>query len=200
VNINGVEIFNKISDAMLADFERLTNKYYGEYVAMGFNPESQVKAMKQLGIAVSFLYPTFGLNMTSIDTLDPQLAGALTRAYNNWLRDFCSYDPQMLRGVGAINRHDPTEMVTELRRVAAFGWRGVCLRPNPVKGRLLSDPAYEPFWTEGERLGINVGLHEGTHCRLPATGADRFNPRFALLMHALLELRTPTKDFYRPSA
>lgn len=180
VKVDGVEIFTKISDDMLADFERLTNKYYGEYVAMGFNPESQVKAMKKLGVDVAFLYPTFGLNVTSIDTMDPKLAGALTRAYNNWLHDFCNYDTKVLRGVGAINRHDPEEMVPELRRVAEFGWKGVFLRPNPIKGRLLSDPAYEPFWTECERLGISVGLHEGTHCRLPATGADRFHTRFAL--------------------
>ena len=82
VQVDGVEIFTKISDDMLADFERLTNKYYGEYVAMGFNPESQVKALKKLGVDVSFLYPTFGLNVTSIDTMDPKLAGAFTRAYN----------------------------------------------------------------------------------------------------------------------
>jgi predicted TIM-barrel fold metal-dependent hydrolase len=71
-------------------------------------------------------------------------------------------------------------MVSQLQQIADFGWKAVYLRPNPTKGRLLSDPVYEPFWTECERLGIAVGIHEGTHSRLPTTGADRFNTRFAL--------------------
>jgi predicted TIM-barrel fold metal-dependent hydrolase len=71
-------------------------------------------------------------------------------------------------------------MVPELKRVAEFGWKAVYLRPNPVKGRMLGDPAYEPFWSECEKLNIAVSIHEGTHCRLPSAGADRFNTRFAL--------------------
>ena len=54
------------------------------------------------------------------------------------------------------------------------------MRPNPVKGRLLSDPAYEEFWTECENLGIAVGLHEGSHSHLPTAGSERFNTRFSL--------------------
>ena len=71
-------------------------------------------------------------------------------------------------------------MVSELERIADFGWKAVYLRPNPVKGRLLSDPAYEPFWSECEKLAIAVSLHETTHSRVPSAGADRFHTRFAL--------------------
>lgn len=147
-----------------------------------FDSESHVRAMKQMGIDICFIYPTHGLWILAVDSMPSALAGAFTRAYNNWLRDFCSYDSQILRGVGIINLHAPEEMVLELQRVAEFGWKAVMLRPNPVKGRLLSDPAYELFWTRCEQLGIAVGIHEGTHSRLPTTGADRFNTRFA--MHA----------------
>ncbi len=114
--------------------------------------------------------------------MNPQLAVALTRAYNNWLHDFCKYDKQILKGVGAISLHEPKEMVGELRRIASFGWKAVFIRPNPIKGRILSHPAYEPFWAECERLNIAVAIHEGTHGRLPTTGTDRFDTRFG--MHA----------------
>ncbi len=133
-----------------------------------------------MGVDISFVYPTYFSWIIAIDNMAPQLAGAFVRAYNNWLRDFCSYDPQILRGVGVVNPHAPEEMVTELQRVADFGWKAVFLRPNLVKGRSLSSPAYEPFWTKCEELGIAVSLHEGTHSRLPTAGADRFNTRFAL--------------------
>lgn len=144
-----------------------------------FDPESQVRAMMQLGVDISFVYPTFGLVLFAVDSMNAQLAGALIRAYNDWLHDYCNFDPELLRGVGAINLHAPDEMIPELHRIAEWGWKAIFLRPNPVKGRMLSDPAYEPFWSECENLGIAVGIHEGTNSRLPAAGADRFNTRFA---------------------
>ena len=182
MKIEGEKIYYNISDEIWAEGLRMRIRDYTNYEVNSFDPESQVKAMQKMGVDIEFLYPTVGLWLLSIDKMDSQLAGALTRAYNNWLRDFCSYDTQVLKGVGAINLHDPEEMVPELRRIAEFGWKAIFLRPNPVKGRSLCDPAYEPFWTECERLGIAVSLHEGTHSKLPTTGSDRFNTRFA--MHA----------------
>lgn len=182
LKVNGEHIYYKISQAMWDEGIKATLRDLDKYKEFGYDPESQVKAMKDMGVDISFLYPSVGLWMLAIDTMEPALAAALTRAYNNWLRDFCSYDSQLLRGVGAICLHEPETMVSELQRVADFGWKAVFLRPNPVKGRLLSDPAYEAFWTECERLNVAVSLHEGTHSRLPTTGSDRFHSRFA--MHA----------------
>lgn len=152
------------------------NAYFNRY-----SPESQLQAMEQMGVDIAFLYPTYGLWLFAIDSLPAEVIGAFTRAYNTWLyEEFCSYDPDRLRGVGAVNQHDPEGMVKELHRIANFGWKAVFLRPNPVKGRILSDPAYEPFWAECEALDIAVGLHEGTHSLLPTTGTDRFHTQFAL--------------------
>jgi predicted TIM-barrel fold metal-dependent hydrolase len=136
--------------------------------------------MDEEGIDVAALLPTFAAALLSIDTMEGELAWAFAQAYNRWLRDFCSVAPQRLRGVGLISRHTPERMVADLEQIAAFGWTTVVLRPNPLKGRLLSDPAYEPFWSACEQLAINVVLHEGTHTRLPAAGADRFTTHFAL--------------------
>ncbi|MEQ8999724.1 MAG: amidohydrolase family protein [Coleofasciculus sp. B1-GNL1-01] len=184
ITIQGEKIYRKISN----DVHNYAVKNIGRNhptlgIPNGFDSESQVRAMMQMGVDISFLYPSLGLWVMGIDSMTPQLAGAFTRAYNNWLHDFCSYNPQILKGVGAINLHDPEEMIPELHRVVAFGWNAVFLRSNPVQGRLLSDPTYEPFWTECEALGVAVGIHEsGSHSRLPTTGADRFNTRFG--MHA----------------
>ncbi|MBE9044820.1 amidohydrolase [Pleurocapsales cyanobacterium LEGE 10410] len=182
--IAGEKVYYKISpeagQKLRSDHEQLIEQHYQNFLLSNFNPESYVKVMKQTGVDMAFLYPTYGQWLWAIDSMPALLAGAFTRAYNNWLRDYCSYDPQVLRGVGAINLHSPEEMVPQLHQIADNGWRAVYLRPNPVKGRLLSDSEYEPFWTECERLGIAVGLHEGTHSRLPTIGSDRFSTRFAL--------------------
>jgi predicted TIM-barrel fold metal-dependent hydrolase len=146
-----------------------------------YNPESHVQSMTQMGIDVAFIYPNYGLWLFAIDSLPAEVMGAFVRAYNTWLyEEFCSYDPARLKGVAAVNQHDPEDMVKELHRMANLGWKAVFLRPNPVKGRILSDPAYEPFWAACEDLDMAVGIHEGHWSRLPTTGADRFNTRFAL--------------------
>ncbi|WP_199248172.1 amidohydrolase family protein [[Phormidium] sp. ETS-05] len=180
LKIKGEQVTHKISQQVRDEGANQIVKAHPMSVLHGFDSESHVRAMQEMGIDISFIYPTYGLWLLAVDRMEPQLAGAFTRAYNNWLQDFCSYDPYKLRGVGAINRHAPEEMVLELERIANFGWKAVYLRPNPVKGRLLSDPAYEAFWAKCEEFDIAVGLHEGTHSLLPTTGADRFDTRFAL--------------------
>ena len=182
MKVEGKKIYQKISDEIWAEGIKVTIRDYAKRGRFGTDPESQVKAIKRMGVDISFLYPTIGLWLLAIEDMNPQLAVALTRAYNNWLHDFCNFDRQILRGVGAISLHEPKEMVRELQHIASFGWKAVFIRPNPLKGRILSDPAYEPFWAECERLNIAVAIHEGTHGRLPTTGTDRFNTRFA--MHA----------------
>ncbi|NES05015.1 MAG: amidohydrolase [Okeania sp. SIO2F4] len=182
LKIDNEVIVHKLSNEVKVAGTKQITQIYPVSAINRFDSESHVRAMKEMGIDVSFIYPTYGLWILAVDSMQPALAGAFTRAYNNWLQDFCSYNPQILKGVGLINLHSPEEMVTELERIAGFGWKAVMIRPNPVKGRLLSHPSYEPFWTKCEQLGIAVAIHEGTHSRLPTTGADRFNTRFA--MHA----------------
>lgn len=145
-----------------------------------FSSEAYLEAIAEIGCDIAFLYPTFGLWILYIDRMESNLAGAYVRAYNNWLRDFCALNPQILHGVGVVNQHDPAEMVSELQRIHQFGWKAVMLRPNPIKGRLLSDPLYEEFWAECDRLDIAIAIHEGSHARVPSTGQDRFNTRFGI--------------------
>ncbi|WP_428266885.1 amidohydrolase family protein [Haliangium sp.] len=144
----------------------------------GRDPQGQLAAMDEEGVDLAFIYPTVGSFLLAIDDMAADVAAAFARAYNDWLRDFCSAAPERLRGVGLLSRHDPVDLVSELDRVADFGWTAVVLRPNPVKGRTLSHPDYEPFWAACERRSIAVSIHEGAHSRLPTVGSDRYDTRF----------------------
>ncbi|MBU8898649.1 amidohydrolase [Corallococcus sp. H22C18031201] len=179
--LDGQPAWNKVSERAHVEMAWTLYQRQGS-LAVGASPQGQLRAMERTGLDVAFLYPTSALFLLRIDSMAPERATAFTRAYNDWLRDFCRANPERLRAVGAIPLHDPAAMVPELERVAGFGWKAVVLPPNPVRGRTLSHPDHEPFWSACERLGIAVALHEGTHARLPATGADRFDTRFA--MHA----------------
>ncbi|NEQ97074.1 MAG: amidohydrolase [Cyanothece sp. SIO2G6] len=181
MKIKGESITEKISQQVRDEGNKQMMQAHPQAYLNRYSAEAHIQAMLQMGIDISFIYPTYGLWLFAIDALPPNVIGAFVRAYNTWLyEEFCSYDPDRLRGVGAINLHAPDEMVKELHRIANFGWKAVFLRPNPVKGRILSDPIYEPFWAACEDFDLAVGIHEGTHSRLPTTGADRFHTRFAL--------------------
>ncbi|MGJ5672247.1 MAG: amidohydrolase family protein [Nostochopsis sp.] len=181
MKIQGEDIVEKISQQVREEGDRQMMQAHPNAYFHRYDPESHLQAMLEMGVDIAFIYPTYGLWLFAIDSMPKEVVGAFTHAYNTWLyEEFCSYAPDKLKGVGAINLHAPEQMVSELHRIADFGWKSVFLRPNPVKGRLLSDRAYEPFWTACEELGIAVGIHEGTHSRLPTTGADRFHTRFAL--------------------
>jgi predicted TIM-barrel fold metal-dependent hydrolase len=177
--LNGEPVMHKLSQRAQLELAMASTTRAGQLQA-GACPAAQLAAMDASGIDIAYLLPTFATYLLGVDTIDAALASAFARAYNDWLRGFCGANPARLRGVGLVSPHDPAQMVPELERVAAFGWTAVVMRPNPVKGRLLSNPAYEPFWTACEKLGVAVAIHEGTHTRLPTAGADRFETRFAL--------------------
>ncbi|AUX23791.1 hypothetical protein SOCEGT47_043210 [Sorangium cellulosum] len=177
--VNGRPLFNKMSERAWLELSLAAYGQIGQRIGVQV-PRSHLEILDRSGIDVAFLFPTYALLLLAFDDLDPVVASAYARAYNTWLRDYCSVDPRRMQGVGVISPHDPRQMVPELHRVIGFGWKAVVLRPNPVKGRKLDDPAYEPFWAACERASVAVAIHEGTHAHLPAAGSDRFTTRFAL--------------------
>ena len=98
--------------------------------------------------------PAGGLFTLGDSDLDPALATAISRAYNDWLADFCGGGPSTssggrLFGAAMIPPQDIEGAVAEARRaVKELGFRTVFVRPNPVAGRNWHDPHYDPLWAE----------------------------------------------------
>jgi predicted TIM-barrel fold metal-dependent hydrolase len=128
--------------------------------ARGYDSESHVAAMDIEGIDVAVIYGTRGRQVQMHDDLDPEVAAALARAHNNWTRDFCSYSPERLKFAAQISFHDVGLAVREARRaVRELGAVAVIGNPNPVRGRHIHDPEFEPLWTAIEELEVPVGFH-----------------------------------------
>ena len=79
---------------------------------------------------------------------------------------------------------DPAGAAAEVRRAHdELGFPAAFVRPNPCRGRSLSDRAYEPIWEAAEEVGMTIGIHEGSSVIVPTLGSDRpFNP---LILHAV---------------
>src|SRR3977135_2268053 len=66
----------------------------------GFDPHARIVDMESDGIDAAFLYPSLGLFTGAVEA--PDLAGAMCRAYNRWLADYCK--PYLHRPLGGARR------------------------------------------------------------------------------------------------
>ncbi|MGH7933883.1 MAG: amidohydrolase family protein [Candidatus Binataceae bacterium] len=142
-----------------------------------YDPHARVKDMDAEGIDAAFLYPSLGSGFASIR--DVELAAAACRAYNNWMADFCRPYPDRLFSIAPIPLQDVGKGIAEMRRVVkAQGVKAVMVRPNPSNGRLLSDPAYDPFWTEAQELNCTIAVHSAISGDMPTAGFERYHDFF----------------------
>ena len=87
---------------------------YAASEAAGWDAASQVAAMDAEGLDMAVLYPSRGLFVLGLDSveqvgpdgLEPEYATAIARAYNNWMKDFCDVAPDahVRRGHGRAPR------------------------------------------------------------------------------------------------
>jgi predicted TIM-barrel fold metal-dependent hydrolase len=137
------------------------------------DPKDRLRAMERDGIERGLLFPSAGLYLPSVE--EEAYAAALCRAYNNWLYDYCNTDPKRLMGVGVVPVQDVKLAIEEARRaVNELGFKGIFVRPNPVKGRNIDDPYYDPLYRTIVELAVPLLVHEGSGAFLPTAGADRF--------------------------
>ena len=126
----------------------------------GFDPHERIKDLDLDGIDAVFLYPSVGLFSGAID--DPDLARAMCRAYNLWLKDFCAPYPDRLFPVAMLPMQSIDYAIEEMCFARKeLDMRGGFLRPNPYNGRMAGHPDYDPFWTEAQELDFCIGFHEG---------------------------------------
>jgi uncharacterized protein len=128
--------------------------------ARGYDAETHLGAMDIEGIDVAIVYGTRGRQVLMHDDLDPQVAAALARAHNNWTRDFCARNPERLKFAAQVAFHDVASAIAEAERaVRELGAVAVIGNPNPINGRHIHDPEFEPLWSAIEELGVPVGFH-----------------------------------------
>src|SRR5262249_1559382 len=96
-------------------FERL-QEVYRDHGTRGWTADCQLEAMDTEGIDVAVLFPTRGLSVLTLPNLDPRLAAAIARAYNDWMFDFCRLDPKRLIGAGMLSVHHLKDPIQEARR------------------------------------------------------------------------------------
>ena len=126
----------------------------------GSRPEHMLEAVKVEGLDAAVCFRTMAAHVIGIDDMDPNIAAAICRAFNRWLRDYCDADPSVLKLGALVPMHDVNLAVREAEfAVNELGAVTLVLPSNPVRQRPWYDPYYEPFWAAAQSLGVPVSFH-----------------------------------------
>ena len=167
----------------------------GKGAFSAFHPETalggvfnriRVEHMDREGIDAQVIYGSMTLSFETI--IDPDLAVACMRAYNDYIADDCRPYPGRLYPVGFLALADVDEAVRELRRcVGPLGMIGVHVPPSrPVPHpaapdafplvRLpqhLSHPDFRPLLAAAAELDVAMGVHGSPGVYLPSGIAEQ---------------------------
>jgi len=141
------------------------------------NPKDRLAWLDRHGLDAVVLYPTLGIIWEACVS-DGELAGALARAYNRWLADFCREGEGRLIGIAHICTADVDAAVAELERAVADGLRGGFVVPFTWTRIPHGDPHYDRLWAAAAHLGVPIGIHPSyeppwadTLARFPGMGS-----------------------------
>jgi predicted TIM-barrel fold metal-dependent hydrolase len=123
----------------------------------GWDPAERIKDQDIDGVEAEVLYTTLGMRLFSLD--DPGLQRACFGAYNDWLAEFCSYNPKRLVGNALVSLEDIGEGIKELERCAKIGLRGAMIWGSAPEDRPYSSRIYDPFWQAASELEMPLSLH-----------------------------------------
>jgi predicted TIM-barrel fold metal-dependent hydrolase len=143
----------------------------------GWDPVERIKDQDIDGVRAEVLYTTLGMTLFGLH--DADLQRACFRAYNDWLAEFCSYNPKRLIGTALISLEDIGEGAKELERSAKMGLRGAMIWGAPPREKPYTSHEYDPFWATAQELEMPLSLHVITGKKPPKSDAEREKIRTA---------------------
>ncbi len=140
-------------------------KGYAEIPASSYDARARLAHMDAEGIYAQVLYPNVGGfgSGTYLRLGDPELALECVRAYNDFLVEWASADPQRLLPVAALPFWDLPAALREVERCARIGHRSInfCTNPEHHGEPPLRAPHWDPLWAAIQETGLPVSFHIG---------------------------------------
>jgi predicted TIM-barrel fold metal-dependent hydrolase len=141
-------------------------KTYDDCHPASYDAEARLAYMDEVGLWAQVLYPNvagFG-SQRFLRLKDDELKLVCVRAYNDFLRDWASADPDRLITVMTTPFWDLDAAVAEIERCAGTGHRGLLFTGEPWRFGLphLGDPHWDRLWAAATDAGMPVHLHLGS--------------------------------------
>ncbi len=132
---------------------------YANMCKGSFDPAARLKDMDIDHLDADVMYP--GIMRYLERCANDEIRLACAHAYNEWMADFCKFNPARLAGIGVVPMLDDNggkNAVEAIKFAAKKGIRSVFLSQRDG-GVPLNHPSTEPFWTAAEELNMPVSIH-----------------------------------------
>ncbi|MCU0311782.1 MAG: amidohydrolase [Acidimicrobiales bacterium] len=130
-----------------------------------YDPHARLEFLDREGIDAQVLYPNVGGfgNGYFLRLGDRELVAQCVRAYNDFLVDWCSADPDRLIAITALPFWDLELSIAEIDRCLANGHRAInfCNQPQDYGMPPLAHRHWDPIWARAQEAGIPVNFHVG---------------------------------------
>ncbi len=146
--------FGKLS---AEDWDNAPTRRWESVMPGAYQPKVFLKDNELDGIHASVIYPSVGLIF--FKRPNSPLLREIFKTYNDWMAEFCSENPNRLRGVAMILLDDVAESVKELERCHNMGLAAAQIPTYPEPHKPYDADLYEPFWEAAEALRMPLGLH-----------------------------------------
>jgi predicted TIM-barrel fold metal-dependent hydrolase len=132
----------------------------------GRTPDERIADQERDGVDVEVVFPNKGMH--GFGTADPGFSLAMCRAWNDWANeDYGAYRDRILP-MAMVPTADVEAAITELRRVAALGFKGITIPCKPHYGpsgmdeKNYNHPDFERLWSAIEDVDLPVTFHVST--------------------------------------
>jgi predicted TIM-barrel fold metal-dependent hydrolase len=133
-----------------------TRARYSEIHRSGYDSSLRIADQTRDGVSCEVIYPSVGMVLCNHPDFDYQKASM--DAYNRWISEYCSVDPQRLLALGQTPMRSPEEGISDLEKMKAMGMRGVMLTGNP-QVEDYDSPIYGEFWDACVDLEMVPSFH-----------------------------------------
>ena len=138
---------------------------YDDIPAASYDAKARLELMDQESIYAMVLYPNLGGFGSGgfLKLGEPALMLECVQAYNDFLVDWSSADPNRLLPVLALPFWDIDASVKEIERSAAKGHRAVLFgsRPETFGQPPLAHTHWDPVWAATRDAGLSISFHIG---------------------------------------
>ena len=131
-----------------------------------YDTGERLKRMDEYGIYAQILYPNVGGfgSGNFLELEERPLMLDCIRAYNDFLSEWSSADPQRLIPIMAMPFWDVDACVAEMHRSAKLGHKGVLMtnQPHVFGFPAITDPRWNPLWESAQELDLPINFHIGS--------------------------------------
>jgi uncharacterized protein len=124
----------------------------------------RLQRMDEYGIYAQVLYPNLiGFETPLFMELGPEVALACTQAYNDFISEFASADPQRLIPISMLPFWDQEAAVIEMQRCKEMGHKGVLFanKYEQINLPAFTDPHWDRILATAQDLDLAVNFHVG---------------------------------------